>query len=159
VSDADSGAQLADAERTAADYQASASAPRALAAAPAPPAEPELEGPIDAELAGTMAEHNDRLAALEAIVDADDKLAAAVAENVKSEAQSNAQLTDPSWLICLEMLRRPCHKFRDRIARSSSIRTSSASLQPPRYSMPVMREAGSCRPCRVRGRAPMLTGR
>lgn len=60
----------------------------APAAPPPPPAEPELEGPSDEELMATMAEHNDKLAALEAIVDADDKLAAAVAENVKLREQN-----------------------------------------------------------------------
>lgn len=78
----------AAAERTASDYEASAPTAPAPSPAAAPPAEPELEGPSDAELVEAVAEHNDKLAALEAILDADDKLAAAVAENVKLREQN-----------------------------------------------------------------------
>lgn len=77
----------AAAERQAADYEASTPAAPAPAPAPAaPPAESELEEASDEELKATMAEHDDKLAALEAIVDADDKLKAAV-EKIAQQAE------------------------------------------------------------------------
>lgn len=83
-SDSTSNPPPAAAERQAPDYEASA--PAAPAPAPAPavqPAEPGLEEASDEELQATMAEHNDRLEALESILEADDKLKALLDENIK----------------------------------------------------------------------------
>lgn len=64
-----------------------AAAPAPKPAPAAPPAEPEDVGPSEAEIAASRAEENDRLKALEAIVDADDKLKAAVDKITQQAAQ------------------------------------------------------------------------